>query len=471
MIIARKIAYNVVVSSIAKFFSTFLALISIGLIARYLGKEGFGNYAVVLAFLSFFTAISDLGLYSTTTREISRPKANETEILGKIFSLRIIISIFIFLISPLVIWFFPYPLEVKKAIIIVAFSFIFSSTYQILNGLFQKNLAMDKVAISELLGKILQVAFVFFAIQLNLSFLWIIASLLINMTFSFGLIYFFSRKYSSFKLSIDIPYWKNFIKESYPLGIAAFVTFIYFKIDTIMLSVLKSSEDVGIYNAAYKIIENITFFPAMIMGLIFPLMSKNIFFNKKIFSNISDKTYKIFWVIVIPLVIGTIFFAEEIIFIIGGADFSDSVLVLRILIFALAFIFFGNFFNAILISANKQKKLMQILFFAAIFNVLGNLIFIPKYSYLAAGVISVLTEMLVVSGTFYITFKEIKYIPKLKNFSGIIISGGLMAGCFFIFSQVSFLILAPLGVLVYSLSLWVFKVIKSEEIFSIISKK
>src|SRR3989339_1049597 len=106
MVIARKIAYNVLVSSFSKILSTILALVSIGLITRYLGQEGFGNYATVLAFLSFFTAIADLGLYSTVTREISRPENNEKEIIGNIFSLRAIISLFVFVLSPIIVFFF-----------------------------------------------------------------------------------------------------------------------------------------------------------------------------------------------------------------------------------------------------------------------------------------------------------------------------------------------------------------------------
>ena len=57
MVIARKIAYNVVVSGASKVLSTILALVAIGFITRYLGTEGFGNYAIVLAFLSFFAMI------------------------------------------------------------------------------------------------------------------------------------------------------------------------------------------------------------------------------------------------------------------------------------------------------------------------------------------------------------------------------------------------------------------------------
>ncbi|MFZ2975157.1 MAG: flippase [Candidatus Moraniibacteriota bacterium] len=470
MVIARKIAYNVLVSSFSKVLSTILALLSIGLITRYLGQEGFGNYATVLAFLSFFTAIADLGLYSTVTREISREGADEKKIIGNVFALRLGISFIVMLLAPVIVFFFPYPTEVKQAIMIVALSFLFSSSYQVLNGVFQKNLAMDKVAISELTGKIIQVLFVFCAIKLNLSFLWIMASLLFNMMISFSLIYLFSKKYISFSLKFDLIYWKKFIKESYPLGIAAIISFVYFKIDTILLSVLKTSAEVGIYNVAYKVIENIIFFPAMIVGLVFPIISKNIFSDQARFWDISNKTFKVFWLFVIPLIVGTMFLSDGIVELIGGKGFFASGIVLRILVFSLVCMFFSNLFNVILISGNKQKKLMTVMILAAIFNVGANLIFIPIYSYIASAIISVTTELFVTIATLYIIIKDLKYFPKVEKFWAIVFSGVVMAIYFFAFSKINFFLLAFSGTAVYALAIWLSKAVEIKEIASIISK-
>lgn len=471
MVVARKIAYNVAVSSISKVLATVLALVSIGFITRYLGKDGFGDYATVLAFLAFFAAVSDLGLYSISTREISRSGADEEKIMGNIFSLRIISSLVIFILSPLVIWFFPYSFEVKQAVIIVAASYVFSSGYQILNGVFQKNLAMDKVAISELLGKIIQMTVIILAVKFQLGFNWIISSLLFYMIFSFFLVHYWSKKYIRIKFQFDFSYWKKFLKESYPLGIAVFITFIYFKMDTILLSVMKSSSEVGIYNAAYKVIENITFFPAMLMGLIFPIMSQYIFTDFARFREISDKTFKVFVLTVVPLVIGAFFLSKSIIGLIGGSAFLEASPVLQILAFSLAMIFFGNFFNAVLIAGNMQKKLMFVLGFTAIFNIIANLILIPNFSYFGSAAVSVMTELIVVAATSYLAFKKLHYVPKLSHFPEIILSGVAMALFLYLFKGMNFVVAGMGSVAVYAFFLWLLKAVKTEEITSIISKK
>jgi O-antigen/teichoic acid export membrane protein len=471
MVIARKIAYNVVISSISKVLSTILALVAIGFITRYLGKEGFGNYATVLAFLSFFAAISDLGLYSIVTREISRAGADEEKILGNIFSIRLLASLAIFLFSPIVIFFFSYPKEVNEGIIIVAASLLFSSGYQILNGVFQKNLAMDRVAIAELVGKIIQVAIVILVINAKLSFAWIISALLFNMITSFSIVFFLAKKYVRIHLRFDFDYWKIFLKESMPMGIATIITFTYFKMDTILLSVMKSSSDVGIYNVAYKVLENITFFPAMIAGLVMPIMAHTIFTNRNRFEDISNKTFKVFIVLVVPLIVETLFLADDVIRLIGGAGFVESGQVLRILVFALAFIFFGQFFNTLLIVGNMQKRLMWTLSIAAVTNIVLNLIFIPQFSYIAAAYTSLITEFAVVLLTAYMTITKLKYTPKIEKLPMIILAGILMAVFLYIFNGFNFFMLVVLSSALYFALLWIFNAIETAEITSLISKK
>lgn len=470
MAVARKIAYNVFWSATAKVLATVLALVSIGFITRYLGKEGFGDYATVLAFFSFFGAFADLGLYSMATREISRIGADEKKIMGNVFSLRVCSSLIVFILSPL-IFFLPYSHELKLGIIIAAASFVFSSTYSVLNGIFQKYLAMNRVAITELIGKVIQLLIVIAAVKMKLGFSMIIFSLFFYMLFNFIVVFVLSRKYIKFKIEFDFIYWKKFIKESIPMGIAVLITFFYFKMDTILLSMLKSNADVGIYNAAYKVIENITFFPAMLIGLILPLTSRYIFTDKDKFKQISDKTFKIFFILIIPIVIGVLFLADGIIKLIGGIGFAESAGVLRIIIFSLAFIFFGNFFNNILLAGNLQKKLMFALGICAVFNISLNLFLIPRYSYMGSAYTSVITEMLVVIFGFYLSRKYLNYTPTVKKIGSMLISGLTMSVFLFFFKELNFFILILGSSAIYFVLLYATKAITKDELKSIFNRE
>lgn len=471
MSLSRKLIYNIFASSSAKIIGTGLAVFSIGLIARYLGTEGFGNYATVMAFFSLFGALGDWGVYQMTTREISRPQADEKKILANAMGIRIFISLFILIITPLITFFLPYPETVKKGIFIISLSYIFSSSYQVLTGLFQKKLKMDKLTGSELIGKITQVSFVFLAIRLQWGFYAIISSVLANMFVVFCLVFFLSRKFIIFVPSFEWNYWKKFLQEAAPLGISAVVTFIYFKADTILLSLLKPAQDVGIYSAAYKVIENITFFPAMIVGLTMPIMSYNVIHNREKFISIVNKNLKAFVILSLPLVIGTFFLSNKIIDIIAGEAFPQSAGVLRIIIFALAFIFFGQLFNNVLIASGMQKKLLWILIFCAFFNVTSNLFLVPHFSYLATAWISVLTEFLVILLTGWTIYSKLKITPRFSGLFAILFSGFLMLLFLWFFQNYNFIFLFFSSSLLYFLGLWFFKALSEEELKSFFKKK
>ena len=471
MAIARKIAYNVVFNVVAKVLSTILALVGIAFITRYLGTQGFGDYSTVLAFFSFFGSIADLGLYSITAREISRPGADEKSILGNAFSLRLVSSILVFIITPLFVFFLPYSSEVKMGILIAAASFVFSSTYMVLNGVFQKNLAMDKVAGAEVLGKVLQIAVIILAVKNDLGFTAIILSILFSMMFNFLAVFLMVYKYIPLRLKFDFAYWKKFLKESLPLGISVLVIFIYFKMDTILLSILKTNTEVGIYNAAYKVIENVSYFPSMIVGLMFPMFSRHIFSDKERFTYLANETLKVFMILIVPIVVGTLFLSEGIINLIGGAAFSQSANTLRILIFALAFIFFGGLFNNIMIASNYQKKMLWAFAACAVFNVVCNIIFIPLFS-TGSAVISALTEFFVALAGLILTIKYVHYVPSIHSLPGIIVSGLAMTLFLFAFKNHGFFLLALSSSIVYAIFLWITKTVTIKELSDIfVSKK
>ncbi len=471
MVLARKIAYNVVLNSFLKVFSTVvLSLLSIRLMTGYLGQEGFGKYATILAFFSFFTAITDLGLGPVTAREISREHADEQKILGNVVALRLFASFVLLCVSPIIIFFFGYSLDVKMGIGIAALATVFATFSSVLNGIFQKHIAMDRIAMIEFFGKLFQVGLIVLVVQQDFGFIPLACTLIASLSFNASMAFLLSRHYATFRLQFDFSYWKNFLRQSLPMGATAIITFAYFKMDTILLSVLQSNAHVGIYNVAYKIMENLIFFPAMLAGLILPLLSRFIFTDRQRFEEIANKTFKVFFLIIVPIIIGTWFLAPDIIGIVSGGGFQESVPVLRILIFSLGFIFFGSYFNMLLVVGNAQKKLMQTLLLAAVFNISLNLFLIPRFSYMGSAITALSTEALVVFLTGMLVYRYIRFVPSFEHIQRILASGAVMAVVLFFLEPYSFLLSGLAAVATYVGMLWLTRAINAQELASIFQK-
>ena len=280
-----------------------------------------------------------------------------------------------------------------------------------------------------------------------------------------------SRYLVPFRLSVDIVFWKKFLQLSLPVGMISIVSFAYFKMDTILLSVLQGSSDVGIYNAAYKIIENLTFFPAMIAGLVLPLFSRYIFSEPEKFRLVANKTFKVFAASVTPLVVGGFLLAEPLVLLLGGEEFQTAALPLRILIFSLGAIFFGNFFNAILIAGNLQKRLLAVLFVIALLNITLNIFLIPIFSFMGAAAVSLATEATVAIATAILSFRFLGYFPASEGLVGILLSSAIMGIFLTFFSHLSLPILLVSAIILYIATLSLTGSVKKEEIILLFSRK
>jgi len=462
--LTQKIAYNAFFSAGARVVQTALAFVIIILIVRYLGEKGFGDYIIVVTFIYIFSVFADLGLYSIVVREISREDADEKKIINNAFTLRLTAGLFIFCLAYFASLLFPYSDNVRFGIAVAALGFWTLSNIQVLMGLFQKRLAMDKVAIAEIAGRVAQLFFVWYFIANDFGFLHIIFAIFLGALVNFFLVLYFASKYVKIKLEFDFRFWKKLLLQSYPLAISAILVLIYFKLDTIFLSVMKTSEAVGIYGLSYKILENLIFFPAMIVGLTMPIMSKYIFTNQDKFKSVVQRTLNFLIIAFIPIAFGVIMTSDKIIKLFSDEGFRDSPLVLNILIIALGFIFLGALFSNVIIAANRQKRLAQIYFVGMIFNVVTNIIFIPKYSYFGAAATTVATELLITALMIGVIYKTIKFIPSFGISRKALLASLLMALVLYYFSHLNIFFLAVIGAAVYIPVIYFIGGISKEEI-------
>lgn len=466
--LAKRIAYNIIISALARVLGTAMALVIIGLVTRYLGQNGFGNYSTILAFLYVFSILADLGLYSIALREISKEGADESQIVSQAFSFRFWSGLLIFGIGAGIVWLFPYSPQVKIGVGIAALGFWLLSNIQILMTVFQKYLKMERAALAELVGRAVQLGLVAFFIWKKLSFLSIILTMSLGAVANFFFIYLFVQKYVSVKIKWNPPYWKKMLRESYPLAVSAVFVMIYFKLDTIMLSLMKPAGDVGIYGVAYKILESLIFFPALFVGLIMPLLSKYAQLNQDKFKWVAQKGLEVLLIFAVPLAIGGLALSGPIIKLIAGQGFEPAVKVLDILIFATAIIFLGSLFSNMIIAAEKQRSLAKIYGAGAVFNFTVNLILIPKFSYLGAATSTLLTEVLVTLLMVIVIKKSMNYLPNFKPMAKILLASFIMGAALYFFRDLNILVLLAVGMAIYFVCLLAIRGISFREILSLI---
>lgn len=478
MKLASKIAYNTIVQLVGKVVSTILGLIALAMMARYLGQAGFGSYTTIINFVSFFAIIADLGLTLVTVQMISRPNIDELKILNNLLGLRLV-SIVIFLgLAPIIAIFLPYTPLVKIGILIAALSFLFPALNQIIIGLLQKKLRMDKAVIAETISRIFLVVGIFISIKLNYGLNGILWATVISAGLNFLTGYLLSVKYHLLKPAFDFNLWQEVIKKSWPLAITIILNLLYLKTDTLILSLIKSPGEVGLYGAAYRIIDVLTTLPFMFAGIILPILTLSWVEEKKdYFAAVLQKAFDLMALFSIPIIAGTLVLAKPLIILVAGDEFADSGLILKILIFALAAIFLGCMFSHAVIAINKQKEMIGFYIFVSISAVILYLFFIPYFSYFGAAAITIYSELAIAICSAYVVWRYTKFIPSFKILTKAIIASLIMwLSLFFIptnfyYSWLGMFVSILVATIIYIVSLYLIKGITQDDLKILLNKK
>jgi len=380
----------------------------VGILTRYLGKDNFGNFTLSIAYLSFFTIFADLGLQLTMPRDLSKRGLYSDDVYSTYLFLKILLTLLFILLSNICIIFFPYSHTLKFGIFLASFGVGLGLLNNTGTTILQSKLRLDLVTLIDVFVKVITVGFIGIFIYLKLGLNSILLTILIGNFFGSIFTLLLLKKFIRIKLIFDICQAKKLIKKSLPVSLISLFTILYFKIDTIILSIIKSPSDVGIYGLSYKVLENILIFWGFYIASIYPLLS-SLLSQSKIKQAKKVWTHSIMIALLSSLLIFFIsyVFSGEIIYILGGRDFQPSNGVLKILLLALPMFFINNLFYHLFLVNEKIKVIFTIIISTLVINIFLNIIFIPKYSYNAAAVNTVVTEFFLF--IFYIlSFKKQK---------------------------------------------------------------
>jgi O-antigen/teichoic acid export membrane protein len=472
MSLTQKIAYNTIIQFIGKILGTIIGVLTIAIMTRYLGQIGFGQYSTIMAYLQFFGILVDMGLSLTVIRLISDSGSEKEKAINNIFTFRFFSALVFLGFAPLMVIFFPYDNLVKLGIAIAALSFFISSLNQILISLFQKELKLNGVAIAEVAGRLVLLLLVAFFAFYNKGLMAIIWAVVLGNLTNFILNYLFSLKFIKIKFAFDWQVWKKIFQLTWPLALSIAFNLVYFKADTLILSLTRSQAEVGIYNAPYRVLEILVNFIYLFIGIIFPILTATwLQKNYGRFKDIFQKTFDTLVIVTIPMIIGTLFVANKLIILIAGPQFLASGPVLKIIIVATGIIFINSLFGYTIVSLDKQKQMVWAYVFVAVVSLAGYILTIPKYGYYGAAIFTVISEALILTFNAIVVIKTVKFWPKLVIFSKTILASFFMAIPLYFLANISVILQILIAIAIYSFFIYEFKGISREFVKELISIK
>lgn len=469
MTLTRAIARNTIANTIGKLISAILGLWAIALMTRFLGPEGFGGYTTVVGFLQFFGILVDFGLALTTIQLLATNRGAEDKVLGNMLAMRLISAIVFLSLAPLIALLFPYSLTIKQGIAITAVHFLFIAVTQILTAVFQNYLRMGRAAGAEIIGRLFLLGGIFLTIKMNWGLIGMLGATISGGAGQMAALLLLTRTLVPLSLRFDREFWLMAIFRSAPIAISIILNLIYLRADIVILSLFADQKAVGVYGAAYRVIDFVSAFPFMFIGLVMPLLSGAwAAGDKGRFTRFVQRAFDGLILLAIPLLLGGILAAPSLMTMLAGAEFGLSGTVLQILIIALATIFIGTLGGHAVVAIGKQKQMIWGYLACAILSLAGYLIFIPRYSLWGAAWVTVFSQLFIASVTWLVVIKTSRLRLSLKIPARAFLASLPMVAALYWLRESNVLLMIAVGTAVYFAGLLLFKGLTKETIGEIV---
>ncbi len=404
----RGFLFNFLSLNISSLINRILNFILFIFLIRLLPVSEYGIYTLVWAHVNLLSPLADFG---TTTYGIVHLPTQKDSQFNNLYGLRIFLSGLILVLTVVLAFMFRFNSRIIWFILLaspIIISNALSGTYLILLSLKQK----------PYISSLISVTFNIVLVGVLILTLLLFKSLTPVFTLIFALYTFYSlanfillklqQKNIHFNLNLNV--WKKIAKSSFVFVLIGFFASLYFKIDIYLLNFLKGSSSVGIYSSGYRFFEALIFIAASYNFVAAPVLAQLFSKSKKLFISKLKKDFLFLSVLGLFIAFAGSAISPFVFPYFMRGDYLSAIRVFQIVIFALPLILMSSvFLNAIYI-LKKSYSVVWLFILQVILNFSFNLIFIPRYSYIASSYITVFGELM---NTILIAFLFKKYYENI----------------------------------------------------------
>lgn len=240
------------------------------------------------------------------------------------------------------------------------------------------------------------------------------------------------------------------LREAWPLMINHLLATVFFKSDVILLEAINGVTVVGTYSTAYKWLDAINIIPAFFTMALLPVMSRQAHSNPEALKRNTLIGIKLLVMIALPTAVFTTFLAYGLVGFLGGAEFlPDGAIALQLMIWSIPIGWMNSLIQYVLIALDRQRQITGAFLVAVSFNIITNLILLPMYSYKAAAITTIFSEMVLFIGFMLLLHRLIGGI----NWLGQLWRPWLAAGAALVFTAGLWSV-TPLGALLLGIGIY-----------------
>jgi PST family polysaccharide transporter len=330
----KRLFENFLSLSVLRGLNYILPLITLPYLVRVLGTEKYGLIAFAQAFIGYFMILTDYGFNLSATREISINREDKQKV-SEIFSSVLTIKFFLCILSFLILVSLSFIPKFKKDWLVYIFTFgMVLGNILFPVWFFQGIEKMRYITILNIVAKSIFTVCIFIFIKKMSDFLYV--PLINSLGYLVAGVLSLRIVFKNFAVKFVIPSFENIkhqLKEGWHIFISTIAISLYTISNTFILGLFTNNTIVGYYAAAEKIVKVIQSMLTPIFQTVYPYISKLANESKEKALNFIKKLLKIIGLGSFIISFSLFIFSTQIVYILLGSQFQNSIIVLKILAF------------------------------------------------------------------------------------------------------------------------------------------
>ena len=354
---ASKVAKNSIWLIAQPLIMSLASLFVVGLVARKLGPNDYGVFVFAFAFTLMFRPMINLGLRALTVRTIAEDKSAAPEYLGQILVLRTLLGVLAIALVYVGLRVFNYSSDIFLFTLMASITLLLESIFTTFHDSFQAFERMRYVAISQMASGIFILSLTVVVMLMGFGLTELVMVYVLGNVVTIIMCFYYQWKHFELpKLGINLQLYGSQLKRGFAFFIPMILNTINGRLGVLLLSKYGGNASVAMYGAATNLTDKLLVIPEGIGASIFPAISV-LYKESKI-----DEVVALFrnfsrYVVLcgLPIAVGATALSTEIIALIYGPQYSDSAVILSILVWGLFFMFIRSVFGWTLSAIHRER--------------------------------------------------------------------------------------------------------------------
>ena len=326
------------------------------LVARFLSLAEVGIYVLLMGLLFIFQAGATLGLSPLITREVALDSAAIGSWLGAAVMILIPAALINWLLLPICLWAMGHHDLALLGGLILGGSIPFAAGIQIAEAIFLASGRAVAITIENVVENAFRVALSLVLLLQGYGLLALLLAHVASRVLGFCLsLLLLHPLMGQGGLAWDWSRSRVLLAGVSTFGLMTVAAMICFRLDVILLSVMRSETEVGLYGAAYRLLALAFLLPESLVGAMFPVLSRQLTGRRQEARELVAIGVRLILTVELPLCLAVAALAGWLVPLLFSSAFQDASLLLVVLIFTLL----PHSLNGLLgfvLQADRQEK-------------------------------------------------------------------------------------------------------------------